>query len=87
MDSLSGRIDQENIVENLRGILIVKGAKEINCSHFVDDTLVMWRASTIIVEIFKLMLDQFMNVLGSHINKGKSCVWVEHLSPTTEIHN
>ena len=72
VDSLSRRLYQEQIVENIHGISIVKGAKEINCLHFVDDTLVMWRASTIIVDIFNLVLDQFMNVLGSHINKGKA---------------
>jgi len=66
---------------NLRLILEISSFKEIFFSHFVDDTLVIWRVSTIIVEIFKLALDQFINVLGNHINKIKCHMYGWNISP------
>jgi hypothetical protein len=75
VDPLSKRLDLERITKNLHGITVVKGTKKINHSQFVDDTLLMRGALTMIVEQFKLALDQFMNVSSGQINKGHDYGW------------
>jgi hypothetical protein len=51
--SLSRNMEVERISRNLPGIKIVRGVSSFNHSQFVDDTLLLGGASTIITKRFK----------------------------------
>lgn len=53
------------------GINLVEGVKEINHAQFLDDTIFIGGASTIMVQRFKETLNTFYKVSGSKVNKEK----------------
>jgi len=59
----------------ITGIKFEDGVKNINHSQFADDTLLIGRASTIITQRFKSLLDKFVTYSGGMINHFKSCIY------------
>jgi hypothetical protein len=53
------------------GIKIARGVKDINHAQFVNDRLLLGRASTIIDRKFKQQLDLYKEASGSQINYKK----------------
>jgi hypothetical protein len=72
---LSHILEKERIANDLQGIMIVREVKAINHSCFVDDTLLIGGASTIMIERFKRILDQFLNAFSGKVNNGKSHIY------------
>jgi hypothetical protein len=70
VDSLRWNLEAEHILGCLPGIKISHLVKEINHSQFVDDTLLLGAASTIIRKRFKIMYD-LLTALGGKINSSK----------------
>jgi hypothetical protein len=67
-NSLNRKLEYERTIRNLPGLQIVWGSKGINHSQFVDDTLLMGGASTIIASRFKQILDSFLDASRSTMN-------------------
>jgi hypothetical protein len=63
------------------GIKITRGVKDINHAQFVDDTLLLWGASTIIARKFKQQLDLYKEASGSQINYKKIQIFVWNYKP------
>jgi hypothetical protein len=66
--TLSFRLEQFRIQQELMGITIERGFKDINHAHFSDDTLLLGGESIIIAHKFKQQLDLYKEALGSQIN-------------------
>jgi hypothetical protein len=63
------------------GIKIARGVKDINHAQFVDDTLLLGGASTIIARKFKQQLDLYKEASGSQINYRKSKIFGWNCKP------
>jgi hypothetical protein len=63
------------------GIKIVRGVKDINHAQFVNDTLLLGGASTIIACKFKQKLDLYKEDSGSQINNRKSKIYGLNCKP------
>jgi hypothetical protein len=63
------------------GIKIARGVKDINHAQFVDDTLLLGGASTIIARKFKRQLDLYKETSGSQINYRKSQIYGWNCTP------
>jgi hypothetical protein len=75
-EDLSRRLEQAKRTKSILGIKITQGARGVNHSPFVDDTLLLGGASTIIARIFKANLDEFMKASRAKINRHKSYIYV-----------
>jgi hypothetical protein len=69
------KLNQERQQKNILGIRIATGVRRINHSWFVDDTLLIGGASTIMARIFKKILDQFLEVSGGALNSAKCYIY------------
>ena len=74
-ESFSQELDHNQRVGLITSIKFVNGAKNINHSQFVDDTLLIEGASTTIARQFKKLLDQFMGYSGGLVNQLKSYIY------------
>ena len=78
-DAFSIKLDAEKKVATVPGIRIVKGIEPINHSLFVDDSLLMGRASIIISKAFSKILQDLCSITRVLINNKKECdIWLEH---------
>jgi hypothetical protein len=71
VDFLSRGFEYEQEIGNVPRLLMVQGAKPLNHSHFVDDTLFLREASQIIETRFKVVLDSFLDASGGAVNHRK----------------
>jgi len=79
--SLSFRLEHARTHENLLGIRIVRGIKEVNHTQFADDTLLLGGATPYAAKKFKEVLDNYQYVSGSLINYSKSQVYSWNCTP------
>jgi hypothetical protein len=70
--TLSFQLEHCYSQQELMGIQISRGVKDINHAQFVDDTLLLGGASTIIAHKFKQQLDLYKEASRSQINCRKS---------------
>lgn len=75
VESFSKALDFKRRVGLITGIKFGNGVKNINHSQFVDDTLLIGGASTIIARRFKILLDEYMRYSGALVNQWKSCIY------------
>jgi len=80
VESLSRKLEHEREIGNLPGLQISRGVNNLNHSQFVDDTLLLGGASTIIASKFKYMLDSFLYAFGGVVNERKNQVFGWHTS-------
>jgi hypothetical protein len=57
--------------EDILGLQIVRGVKELNHDLFADDSLLLGAASVHAANQFKLVVDEFCIASGSRLNVGK----------------
>jgi len=81
--TLSRALETQRKERTITGLRIAKGIKTINHSLFVDDTLLMEGASTIIARRFKKIMDAFLQVLGGLLNNTKSRIYGWNIPPRT----
>jgi hypothetical protein len=80
VETLSRNLEEYCRMEHLARLTIIRGIKEKNHSQFVDDTLLLGVASSIIERRFKTILDQFLSASGGKINTLKSQIYGQNLS-------
>jgi hypothetical protein len=61
VESLRRNLEEDRRMGHLPSLMIARGIKEINHSQFVDDTLLLGVASSIIARRFKKTLDHFLS--------------------------
>lgn len=66
--SLSFHLEHYRVHEDLLGLRIMCGVKEVNNTQFPDDTLLLSGASPSATRKFKEVLDNYQDVSGSQIN-------------------
>jgi hypothetical protein len=71
VDSLSIKLEKERENLNLPGLQIAQRVKNISHSQFLDETLFLGEASSIIVTEFKRIMDSFLDASGGEINNRK----------------
>lgn len=71
-DSLSQKLSAERIVGTLLGLKPSIGTNPLNHSLFVDDSLLLGGASTIIAKAFDTVLRSYCRVQGALVNERKS---------------
>ena len=59
---LSYQLENSQVQNNLQGLRIAQGVKDINHAQFADDTLLLGGASPIIAKKFKEELDAYATV-------------------------
>jgi len=69
---LSLQLEYARQDQELSGIRMARGTKDINHALFADDTILLGGASRIIARRFKLEMNRYCNASGSKINLGKS---------------
>ena len=79
--SLSFHLEHYRVQEDLLGIRIVRGVKEVNHTQFADDTLLLSGASPSSARKFKEVLDNYQDVSGSQINHSRSQIYSWNCSP------
>jgi hypothetical protein len=75
VESINIKLAYERRTNNFPGLKITRGARRINNSQFVDDTLLLGGASQTMATIFKMVLDQYREATGGTINKHKSQIY------------
>jgi len=75
VDCLSRKLEEERRKGNLEGIKIVRGLKSLNHSQFLDDTLLLGGASSIIATRFKVVMGSFLEATRGRINKYMSKIY------------
>jgi hypothetical protein len=78
---LSFQLEHCHLHQDLLGLRMTRGAKEINHAQFVDDTLLLGGASTLIARKFKQELELYKEASGSKINYRKSQIFGWNCSP------
>lgn len=68
---LSFYLEKKMMDQEIVGLCIARGVKNINHALFVDDTLLLGAASLLIASRFKGVLDEFCMISGSSLNNGK----------------
>jgi hypothetical protein len=81
VESLSKILDKEILQKSILGIKIVQGVKRINNSQFVDDTILLGGASSIISNRFKKVMDDYMTTSRGLINARKSQIYAWNTMP------
>lgn len=84
--SLSRKFELEREYGNILEIRIEKSIKSINHSQFIDDTLFFGGAYLIIVNMFKRIMDSFLEASGGAINKMKCQIVGWHTSTQVMLH-
>ena len=79
--SLSFLLDHYRVHEDLLGLRIVRGVKDVNHTQFADDTLLLGGASPSSARKFKEVLDNYQEISGSQINYSKSQIYSWNCSP------
>jgi hypothetical protein len=78
---LSYQLEHSKAQNNLQGLKIAHGVKEINHAQFADDTLLLGGASPLVARKFKEELDAYATVSGSEINQAKSKIYGWNITP------
>jgi hypothetical protein len=81
VESLSRKIERGRELGNLPGLQISRSVNNMNHSQFVDETLFLGGASTIISSRFKYSLDSFIDASVGVVNERKSQFFECHTSP------
>ena len=69
---LSFQLDRGRQDQELIGVRMAQGVKNINHAQFVDDTILLGGTSTNSTRQFKSMLDSYYKVSGNFLNWRKS---------------
>eukprot|EP00253_Pinus_taeda_P011719 PITA_11719 len=64
-------LDKKRADQDIVGLCIARGVKNINHALFADDTLLLGASSVLMASRFKRALDEFCIVSGSSLNNGK----------------
>jgi hypothetical protein len=78
---LSFQLDHNQTHNNLLGLRIAPGVKDINHAQFADDTLLLGGASVQTTKKFKKELDSYAEVSGSVISLPKSKIYGWNITP------
>jgi len=74
-ETLSRAFETQRKERTITGLRIAKGIKTINHSLFVNDTLLLGGASTIIARRFKKNIDASLQVSGGLLNNTKCRIY------------
>eukprot|EP00253_Pinus_taeda_P033675 PITA_33675 len=74
-ETLSLHLENKRRKKEITGIDIVRGSKGINHSLFVDDTLLIGDASSLMARRFKETLDLFLQASGGKLNNNKCMIY------------
>jgi hypothetical protein len=80
VEALSRTLDFARSQKSIPSIKISRGTKRLNHSQFVDDTLLISVASTILALRFKRIMDLFTKAFGGLINNAKSQLYTWNVS-------
>jgi hypothetical protein len=78
---LSFQLDQSQQLQELMGLRIARGVRDINHAQFADDTILLGGASTHSAKKFKSELDKYQAISGSKINYRKSQIYGWNCTP------
>ena len=78
---LSFLLDKKMQDQDINGLCIARGVKNINHTLFADDTLLLGTASLSSASKFKAVLDDLSEVSGSIVNKNKCHIFSWNTSP------
>ena len=78
---LNFQLDRYQQHNELLGIRISRGVKNINHAQFADDTILLGGASSILARLFKWELDMYQEASGSLLNYNKSHIFSWNFSP------
>jgi ribonuclease HI len=78
---LSFLLDKKMQDQDINGLCIARGVKNINHALFADDTLLLGAASLSSAYKFKAVLDEFSEASGSVINKSKCHIYSWNTTP------
>ena len=78
---LSLQLEQARRDQDLIGISMAWGTKNINHAQFADDTILHGGASQLIAKRFKVELDYYCQALGSKLNLRKSSIYSWNINP------
>lgn len=67
--------------QDINGLCIARGVKNINHALFTDDTLLLGPATLTFASKFKVVLDDFRKASGSSINKRKFHIYSWNITP------
>lgn len=68
--------------QEIAGLYIARGIKNISHALFADDTLLLGVASVLIASRFKEALDKFYMISGSSLNNGKCHIYCWNTTPS-----
>jgi exonuclease III len=80
---LSFYLDQKLVDQEILGLNIARGVKNVNHTLFADDTLLLGAATSRSALRFKEVLDDYSEATGSCLNKGKCKVFCWNISAYT----
>jgi ribonuclease HI len=78
---LSYQLENSQVQNNLQGLRIAQGVKDINHAQFADDTLLLGGVSPIIAKKFKEELEAYAAVSGSEISQTKRKIYGWNITP------
>jgi hypothetical protein len=78
---LSFQLDHSQHLQELMGLRISRGVRDINHAQFVDDTILLGSASIRSANKFKVELDKYQAISGSIINYRKSQIYGWNCTP------
>ena len=81
VDSLSRKLQQQQELGELKGLKIARGVRVENNAQFVDDTILLGGASTIIAKRFKNVISTFLNATNGKLNVKKSKIYGWNCTP------
>jgi hypothetical protein len=79
--SVSFQLEHYHLDQDLMGIQMDHGTKDINHAQFVADTLLLGGARMTIARKFKVELDYYCRLSESKLNHRKSYIFNWHISP------
>ena len=80
---LSFYLDQKLVDQEILGLNIAKGVKNVNHTMFADDTLLLGATSARSASSFKENLDDYSEATGSSLNRGKCKIFCWNISTST----
>jgi hypothetical protein len=75
------QLENSQVQNNLQGLRIAQGVKDINHAQFADDTPLLGGASPIIAKNFKEELDAYAAFSGSEISQTKRKIYGWNITP------
>ena len=78
---LSFQLENARLDQDLPGIQMARGIKEINHAQFADDTILLGGASNIIGRRFKTELSRYCRASGGQVNLRKSQIYGWNINP------